>query len=272
MGVGYVGTRLVLGLKSRGYELVLTTTTASKVERLKEFTDEVLLIQPTVECDLLKKAIHESDGMIILISPKEGRGYEETYLHTAQLVMSYVKERKAPFYLLYTSSTSVYEGIDDEWATEDMKLHPLSPHSRILLETENEYVTHPTSCILRLGGIYGPGRTLEDRARKMSGTKLPRSGDEPTNHIHVDDIVSAIQFCLNRRLTGIYNLTNDDHQSRKVLYGEICQSLGILFPQWSDGAQGKLHRGYKVSSLKIQSEGYIFKHPRLILHELANKI
>ena len=91
-----------------------------------------------------------------------------------------------------------------------------------------------TVCTLRLGGIFGPGRDLLERAKKLSGKTLPGTGNEPTNHIHLDDIVSAILFCLDKRLSGTFDLVNEEHRSRKQFYSSLSSLLKLPPPSFDE--------------------------------------
>lgn len=254
MGAGYVGEELLKHLQIQKHKLMITTTRKERIDALSCYGHSVLLPRKD---KTFKRFIDSCDGMIILIAPKNLQNYEEVYLQTAKRVFLALKDRQNPFHLLYTSSTSVCEGEQDRWITEDMKLHPKSENAKILLETERYYLNCIAStCILRLGGIYGPKRELLDRAKRFSGKKMFSSGEEATNHIHLEDIIAAILFCLDRSLTGIYHLVNDNHMSRRELYSHLCQSVGIPCPIWSKGLSKS---SYKVCNQKIKSMGFIFK-------------
>ena len=265
IGVGYVGMELLRQLREKSYEISLTTTCKERVEELKKYSKRVLLLQPQGK-DELEQWIEESDVLIILVAPNDSKSYEETYLNTAKRVCAAIKDREKPLYLLYTSSTSVCEGAGDNPVTEMTTLNPSSENGKILLETEHVYLnSNANSCILRLGGIYGPKREWVDRARRFSGLMAQGNGDKPTNSIHLDDIVSAIVFCFENTLKGIYHLVNDDHRSRRDLYDILCSSLSLPGPLWSTGPFPSSERGYKVCNQKIKDAGFVFKHQQVLL-------
>jgi nucleoside-diphosphate-sugar epimerase len=244
IGAGYVGLALLKQL--REFDVTVTTTDEKKVELLQEYASKVILLQDQNAFEL-KAAVEACDAIVILVAPKGGKSYAETYLHSAEKIYALVAQKSTPTYILYTGSTSVYEGIQEPWATEDLQLAPPSPNGIILLQTEQQLMKNTNTCILRLGGIFGPDRELEARAKRISG-----DGDVYTNHIHRDDIVEAIQYCLEHQLTGIYNLVNDDHPTRRELYNGICDRLGIPRPHWSGEIKSK-PSGYRVSNQKIKS-------------------
>ena len=253
IGAGYVGMALLHELKNQPYEMFITTTSKNRIETLKVF-GQVLLLDENSD-QTLSEWIALCDGAIILVAPSNSRNYEETYLHTAKKISFALENRQTPFYLIYTGSTGVYEGLQSEWVTEEMHLNPESTNAKILLETERYYLnSKATTCILRLGGIYGPLRDWKDRARKLSGKEMPGTGDEPTNHIHLNDITAAITYCLDNCLSGIYNLVNDEHRTRKLLYTTLCNEMQIPPPTWNSNLQN--NKGYKVSNQKIRKAGF----------------
>jgi len=87
---------------------------------------------------------------------------------------------------------------------------------------------------------------------------MPGAGNEPTNNIHLDDIVAAIAFCLDHSLKGIYHLVDDDHPIRKELYSSLCQLINLPSPVWNLDPS-ETTKGYKVSNQKIKEEGFRFK-------------
>jgi nucleoside-diphosphate-sugar epimerase len=266
LGAGYVGKAVLSRFKDDGHLLYASTTHQENVDTLKFYTQHVFVVRG-FEKEKLQEVIDRCDGLIILVAPKHHEKYEETYLSTAKTISAALAGRQKPFYLLYTSSISVYEGVANEWATEELIGRPQSKNGQILIEAEKIYFNCSNekvkTCILRLGGIYGPNRELVQRARDLSGKEMSGTGDEPTNHIHLEDIVSAIEFCLNHHLSGIYNLVNDDHPSRKRFYSSLCHSLGIPPPTWNSSLSGGRGRGYKVSNEKISNKGFTFKRPSI---------
>ncbi len=264
VGAGYVGMALLSHLQGQHYEISITTTRPERIEELGEFGKRVLLLQPNGK-DELEKYLEECDALIVLVAPRNSSSYEEAYLNTAKRISSALKSRKRPPFLLYTSSTSVCDGAESDIVTEVTALNPSADNAKILLETEHVYLnSNAKTCILRLGGIYGPKRELIDRAPRFSGVEMPGNADKPTNNIHLEDIVSAILFSLDNSLVGVHQLVNDDHRTRRELYDTLCASLGLPGPLWSRGLPERNDKGYQVSNQKIKDLGFVFKHPLLI--------
>jgi nucleoside-diphosphate-sugar epimerase len=261
LGTGFIGSALLA--KSEGIYYA-TTTTPSKLPFLK--AKKSFLLRGD-EKERLKDVLEECEGLIILIAPKNAEKYAETYLVTTRAVTYALQDREKPFYLLYTSSTRVYEGLGGKWVDENSQLAPISPQGKVLYEAEKFLLALGNSriitCILRLGGIFGPGREIEKRVKHFSGMELAGTGGEPTNHVHIEDIVRAIDFCKENRLQGVYNLVNDSHPTRKELYENLAKSLNLDAPRWNPQLKSTHGCGTSVSNQKIKEAGYVFSIPFL---------
>lgn len=260
IGAGYVGQAFLEKMRGQHHELYVSTTDREKVALLKPLAERVFFLREGFGRDV-EETIAKCDAIVVLVAPKEGVSYESTYLKTAKELQSALQYASATPYVLYTSSTSVYEGANNSRsASEDDLLSPMSSNSRILVAAEQVYQSIPNHCILRLGGIYGPERELAKRAGRFGGKVMPGTGKEPTNHIHRDDIVSAIDYCLKHRLKGVYNLVSDAHPSREELYGQLCSKLGFEAPVWN----GTPYSAYMVSNEKIKEAGFTIEHQTLV--------
>ena len=184
MGAGDLGMALLQFLQQGSDEIYVTTTDPNKVATLRNYATDVLLLHPD-DNTALRDLIDTRDAMVIIGARKGSQSYEETYLNTAKRIAKSLQHRTKPFHIIYTSSTSVYEGTESEWATEDLPLNPTAENSKILLATEELLLKSANTCILRLGGIHGPKRELESRAHYFSDKELPGSGNKPINHSHL---------------------------------------------------------------------------------------
>lgn len=262
VGVGYVGLALAKAIQNSAYEIFIATTSPDKVQHFQSLARQVFLLDGSSP-QSLKQALDRVDAVVIMVAPGSQGSYEDTYLKTACHIEACLKDRVKPLHIIYLSSTSVYEGQNAEWVNEAMDIAPLSAHTKVLAEAEKIYLKHTSTCIFRLSGIYGPDRTLEKRALNFSGRTLKGTGNEVTNHIHLDDIVRGIVFALERCLLGVYNLSNDAHPTRNELYGELCRKLHLAPPLWDPSQPRRRASAYKVTNQKIKLCGFDFLHPNL---------
>lgn len=262
MGAGYVGMSILTRWENQQDRFIVVTTTPEKISSLAKLprVEEVILHDFT-------NALEKCDGLILTIAPKKGASYEETYLKTAQSIRKSLAHRNKPLYILYTSSTSVYGQQNASMIDETTPPSPQSHEGKILLETEETLLQCSTStvkvCILRLGGIYGPGRDLASRAKRMAGREMPGSGDQATNHSHIEDICRAAMFGFDRQLAGIHNVVSDAHPNRDELYRDLCKSLSLPSPIWNPKLSQIHGCNSAVSNKKLKNAGFTFLHDEL---------
>ncbi len=63
--------------------------------------------------------------------------------------------------------------------------------------------------ILRLAGIYGPGRSAFDKLRDGTARRIVKP-DQVFNRIHVDDIGRVTMLAARAKLAGTFNLADDE--------------------------------------------------------------
>ncbi|SCA58559.1 Uncharacterized protein AB751O23_AE_00310 [Chlamydiales bacterium SCGC AB-751-O23] len=270
LGTGYVGMKLLSSWKNPNTKFTATTTTDLKLKEIKsQKSTSIPLLLKIDKHSNISQNLNEIDILIITTAPKNNTSYEETYFETSESIKNSIYKRNKPLYLLYTSSTSVYGNKQERIVNEDDLRNPCSKTSQILCKTEDNYESlsneYITICILRLGGIYGPNRTLESRARKMSEKEFSSTGNEPTNHIHLDDITNAIEYCVSHKLSGTYNLVNDDHPTRKNLYNKLCKTLELMPPRWKNSQNSGEVTNAVISNKKIKKAGFKLKNPLIDL-------
>ena len=75
-------------------------------------------------------------------------------------------------------------------------------------------------------------------------------------------------MCIRDRrhhLTGIYNLADDDHPTRKELYDEISKKFQVPEVTWDPSLTSLRSGNKRVSNHKIKQSGYRFVHPHRVL-------
>ena len=268
IGCGYLGMKIASLWSKRGFHITATTRTPERLKELAKVAQKGMILKGNNEEEFVP-LFSANDTLLVTISADSREQYESAYLHTAQVFRKLSAEMKTPKHLIYTSSTSVYGDHHGLWVDEASPLLAKQQPSKILIETENTYLSLKEFgwhvCILRLAEIYGPGRELSKRVRGLEGHPLPGAGDHYTNMVHAEDCVAAIDYALNHRLEGIFNLADDDHPLRQELYDEVAQKYHLPKISW-DPSCASFHTGNKrVSNHKIKAAGFTLPHPHRLL-------
>ncbi len=120
-------------------------------------------------------------------------------------------------------------------------------------------------CILRLGGIYGPGRELVRMFGGLAGMILPGRGERFINWIHRDDIVGAIELARLNQLEGIYNLVDDSQLTVKEQVERVCYKYGLPPVYWDSAQLSPRRKSVRISNQKLKAAGYQLIHPQLLV-------
>lgn len=274
VGAGYVGKAAASYWQSLNHEVTVSTRDSSKQNELKKQFSSAVLMQGSSSSDW-QSILKGQDALLIAVAPSRRgdtiQSYLSTYLYTAQTLASVVDSYLALKQILYISSTSVY-GSSTGWVDEETPILPQREEAKILDRTEQTLLQLNREvrsvCLLRSGEIYGPGRLISERLKALSNQPLPGNGSQCTNLIHLEDLVRGLDFALQNKLQGIFNICNDTHLSRKSFYESICAANGITAPQWNSQLK-TMHGGdRKVSNSKLKAAGFTFLHPESLLEQI----
>jgi len=269
IGCGYVGKAIArLWHQELGLIVTATTTTPERVTTLKEVAQQVVVVNGNDPAGLLS-VLQGQETVLLSIGAKGADVYEQTYLHTAQTLVSVLKQTPTVRQLIYTGSYAVYGDREGAWVDESSPVAPANSNGQILAQTEQALLSASSDdlnvCILRLGGIYGPGRELVKIFGRVAGTTRPGNGSDATNWIHLDDIVAAIEFARTRRLQGIYNLVDDAHLTSFELLSRICEQHSLPKVSWDSSSKSARPYNARVSNQKIKDAGYSLLHPEMMV-------
>lgn len=171
--------------------------------------------------------------------------------------------------VLFTSSTSVYGQDDGSWVDEDSPTEPPSETGRILLEAEARLAgSGRPGATLRLGGLYGPGRTRLIESVRSGAARIPAGEAVPTNRIHRDDAAGALDHLLNLpAVDPVYLGVDDDPADLGTVLRWMAQRLGVPEPPLAEpgdgaGAAGRGRRMRKrCRNGRLRGSGYAFTYP-----------
>jgi nucleoside-diphosphate-sugar epimerase len=163
--------------------------------------------------------------------------------------------------IIFTSSTSVYPQRDRSLVTEESAAAPDSDNASILREAE-EIVLEHDGIVLRVAGIYGPGRSFLLRST-MNGTAV--TTDRFVNQVHRDDVASAIFFiaqCQTINPPRIFNVVDDTPAPRAEILAWLSQRLNLRLPTSAGPAEQEEGRSNKrVSNAKLRALGWRLVYP-----------
>ena len=258
LGCGWLGTALAEDILSLGSIVKGSTTHASKSSQLTSIgiNSHVIHCSDILEGENLE-TFFDSDVLIVTLPFK--RSFEDPLYYVSQLraIAAQIPNSRIKT-LIFTSSTGIYDGCSGD-VTEESHVCLDKPRVSALQQAESLILALPTvsSCVLRLGGLYGGSRQLGSFLSKKSRL---RSGNAPVNLIHQQDCVGIIKSCIEHPYEGILNAVSDEHPTREKVYTSASLRLGISPPHFEASRHDIFKRKVNNARLKTILD-YTFIHP-----------
>lgn len=184
----------------------------------------------------------------------------------------------------YLSTVGVYGDHDGAWVDEETPCKPVSRRSVERVEAEEGWQAFSETAglpvaILRLSGIYGPGRNGFVNLAEGTAKRIVKK-DQVFNRIRVEDIGAATRFLAERKLGGIYNVTDNEPAPPQDVVTYAAELMGVAPPPETDFETAQLSpmarsfygENKRVSNARIRALGFEFAYPdyRVSLANLWN--
>ncbi len=263
-GCGYVGTRLAGLLTEAGHQVWgLARTPATLPPGVTPLAAD--LTQPSTLGAL-------PPGLDAVVYAAAAGGYDDARYRAAyvdglgNLVAALASQGHQPRRVVFTSSTGVYAQDDGEWVDEDSPAEPDGFSGRRVLDGEGVLHAGPfPGTVVRLGGIYGPGRaSLIDQVRQ-GVPMVPPGGPRYSNRIHRDDAARAVAHVLALdRPEPLYLGVDDEPADLAEIVAWLARRLGVAVPPVasSSGPGLLVGRGNKrCRNRRLRASGFHLTYP-----------
>lgn len=272
VGCGYVGLPLGQELVRQGHRVSGLRRSASEDPGLKAAGLTPLRADLT-KPETLANLPRDFDWVVNCAASSGGdvKDYRRLYLEGTRNLIEWLSQ-SPPAQYVYTSSTSVYGQDDGSWVTESDAVTPPTETGRILVETEALLRAAAAegklpAIILRVAGIYGPGRGFWFKQLLNNEARIEGNGERFLNMIHRDDVVGCIIAALESGKAGeVYNAVDDEPVSQfdffAWLAGQLNRSMPPSVPADSNVVRKRGVTNKRVSNRRLKQElGYQFKYP-----------
>ena len=184
-----------------------------------------------------------------------------------------------PSKIVYISTSGVYGDCGETLVTEETPVNPQTSRAKRRVSAENQLREQAEKLgfelvILRVTGIYGPGRLPLSQLKK--GHEVLRPEDAPrTNRIHSLDLVQICLAALEKGVDGdIYNVCDGESSSMSQYFIAVAEMHGLPQPKqlsWAEAEQvmnpltfSFLKESRQMSNQKlIEKLGISLKYPTL---------
>jgi nucleoside-diphosphate-sugar epimerase len=261
-GCGYVGSELAANLASEGHEVwALRRSEAPTPAGARAIRADLL------DVDRLRDLPSRIEVVFYTASAGGGddRAYRSAYVDGLRYLLAALDGHPIRRFL-YTSSTGVYAQSGGVWVDEDSPAEPDHFSGRRLLEGERLLLRSrfPAS-VVRLAGIYGPGRSrLIERVRRGEAV-LPGGAPVYANRIHRNDCAAALHHLMTLESPApLYAAADHEPADVATVLRWIAQRLGVFPPRVEAAETGARYgrtSNKRVRNRRLLASGYRFRYP-----------
>jgi nucleoside-diphosphate-sugar epimerase len=285
---GAVGTRLVPQLLERGHNVVGTSRSQEKVERLKAQGAEGVVLDLLDPSDVMHAVgqarpdaiVHEATALSDLSDVKH---FDRSFAATNQLrtvgtqaLLAAAREHGVSHFVAQSFAGWPYAREGGPIKTEDDPLDPNPvPDMRESLEAIRELeqsVLAAGGIVLRYGGLYGSPDDAQLELIRRRRFPIVGDGGGITSFVHLDDVASATVLAVERDGTGVYNIVDDDPAPAREWVPALAETIGAKpprhVPRWlaqvfaGDAGLVLMTEARGASNAKAKRElGWTLRHP-----------
>lgn len=163
--------------------------------------------------------------------------------------------------VLFVSSSAVYGEHDGDWVDEATPTDPPGFNGAVLLEAEQWLAEQSLpSTVLRLAGLYGPGRLQLIERLRAGQLRVPRETPHWANRIHVDDAAAAIAHLLQLKSPQpLYLGVDDTPMPLDELYDFLAALIDAPLP--AEGAAPAGVGSKRLRNARLRASGWAPQWP-----------
>ena len=226
-GLGYCARRLIQ--REPWIEASGTARTAEAVAALRREGVEAWRFDGVEAEPGLEAALGQAEAIVVSIPPREGVGAALERFAGAIAAAPGLRR------IVYYSTIGVYGDHGGAWVDETGATRTRTARGLARLEDEARWTAAARARgaeadILRLAGIYGPGRNGLVNLRERQARRIVKPG-QVFNRAHVDDIAEISRLVLTRSLKGqIWNVADDEPAPPQEVVAYAAGLLGLEPP------------------------------------------
>lgn len=258
VGAGDVGGRLACLLASQHEVYALR-------RQPEPLTGVHLLAADVTQPATLTNLPKDLDIVVFALSAGGGgeAGYRAVYLEGTRNVLNALNDQSLR-HVFWLSSTGVYGENQGEWVDESTRAQPTTATAAVLLAAERcvQDFRWPSSMV-RLGGLYGPGR---HRLLRWVESAKPMQVSPPSwsNRIHVADAAGFLAHLCARVFVGqtvlpLYLAVDDAPTPQAEVLTWLAAQLQLPAPPAL--VDGAVSQGKRIGNQALRDSGYVLRYP-----------
>lgn len=227
IGCGDIGSRVARLAMEEGTRVVALSRNMSKCAGLKD--SAVQMLQGDLDDPASLLEIDLNGAALLYAAPPPGGGIEDSRVKN---FLAAIDKGNCPARIVYIGTTSVYGDCGCETVTEERPLHPANHTARRRADAEERFRNwgkeHGVDVIiLRVAGIYGPGRIPMDRITNRHPL-LDNAEAGQSNRIHAEDLATVCMKAIDMAADGeIFNVCDGEAGTLTDYFNTITDLLGL---------------------------------------------
>ncbi|MCF6524189.1 NAD(P)-dependent oxidoreductase [Streptomyces sp. JJ36] len=257
-GSGAMGRRLVPQLVARGHQVTATTTSAAKLDMLRQLGAEAVVMDgldaasvgEAVAAARPDALVHQMTALSFAHAGKpdfrrpERFGAATIRLRTEGTDHLLAAAEAAGVSHVVAQSLAIWPAHPERGpVTEEEPLAPeeLPASFRVMAEPLlrlEDVVVKAGGAALRYGGFYGPGGGIEDQIELVRKRRMPiiGGGTGYFSWIHLDDAARATVLAVEQQVTGVFNIVDDEPARVSEWLPHLAACVGakrpLRIPKW----------------------------------------
>jgi len=237
VGCGYLGRRVAerLGLQGNKFRGVVRSVASARVLATQGIEHQLMDLDHPPLPEIQLQGVD-----LFYFAPPPRAGYRDQRVRN--LVEAFAT-RGNPRRVVYLSTTGVYGNCRGAWVDESQPVNPVVDRARRRWDAEQCLrAWHDADggelIVLRVAGIYGPGKLPLDRLRK--GLPMVREQEAPfSNRIHIDDLVEVCVAAMEQGRDGeTYNVSDGHPSTMTDYFNRIADLVRLTRPDQIALAEG----------------------------------
>ena len=255
-GCGYVGNRLAGILAGSGAEVFALRRSPGDVP-----AGATALCADLTDPGSLVRIPRSVDTIVFCASPSshDESGYRGIFIDGLRnLTEASTAHEKPPARLIFTSSTAVYGHSNHEWVDETSLTRPRQFNGKVLLEAEKFVHDSPLpGCVMRLGGIYGPGRERRIERVRRGHVSLDPGIPHYTNRIHLEDAARSLMHLTTlASVEPVYLGVDSEPAPDNDVLRFLATELGLPEPPMGESSSPRRSGSKRCRNDRLIASGY----------------
>ncbi len=276
-GTGVVGQRLVPQLVARGHRVTATTTGQAKLGALKKLGAQAVVMDGLDAASVgeaVAKArpdviVHQMTGISLAHAGRPDlKHFDRWSLPTIRL-----RTEGTDHLLAAAEATGVSHFVAQGYANWNgireggwvkTEIDPLDRYegtqahaSMQALRHLEDVVGRAGGAVLRYGALYGPGAT-DDQIELVRKRQFPLvgAGTGYASWVHLDDAASATVLAVEQKVTGVFNIVDDEPAPASQWLPYLAGCAGAKKPMRIPAWLARLVAGQVVVAMMTQGRGF----------------